>query len=69
MQERCLQGDWVHPEVGKDGGHGHGVLDEVLAREPLLPPVGRLGEGEGAVKVLQVDLGVARPKVSDQEVE
>jgi hypothetical protein len=58
VQERRLQGRGVQAEGGEDLGDRERVLDEVLARQALLPLVVLGREPVGALDLPQVRLGV-----------
>ena len=49
VQERRHERLRVEPQVGKDAGHGEGMLDVRLARQPGLPGMSAIGDLEGTV--------------------
>jgi hypothetical protein len=69
VQERGLQRGRIEPQVGEDLGDRHRVLDEVLAREPLLALVVLGGEPVGPLDLLQVGLGVVALDRPDQSLD
>ena len=49
VQERGHERLRVEPQVGEDAGHGEGMLDVRLARQPGLPGMRAIGDLEGTV--------------------
>ena len=69
VQQRGLERRRVQPQVGQDLRDRQRMLDEVLAREPLLPLVRLLGDPVGALERLEVGLRVVGADLLLQRLE
>jgi hypothetical protein len=69
VEERRGNGFLVELQAREDERHAVWVMDEVLARAPLLPLVGPRGEQEGASQQVAVDVRVVRRDLCEQLID